>query len=180
LRTYDANDEFLHYTNYQAAFRLAKRILQKTSAKNKRIVMITDGQPSACFVDNDSQKNAILSEKPHSNFYVPNEPLLSKIKSERKLAIDQSQGAQVYLCYRYKKVDSKVDERTMLEAKKCLRENIQIDSIVVSEESELLEYVQQMEKTLKGKTYLINQNNMDKVLVIDYLYNTKKILGSKN
>ncbi|MFM7862292.1 MAG: VWA domain-containing protein, partial [Candidatus Nitrosotenuis sp.] len=106
LRTYDANDEFLHYTNYQAAFRLAKRILQKTSAKNKRIVMITDGQPSACFVDNDSQKNAILSEKPHSNFYVPNEPLLSKIKSERKIAIDQSQGAQVYLCYRYKKVDS--------------------------------------------------------------------------
>ena len=180
LKTYDANDEFLHYTNYQAAFRLAKKILQKTSAKNKRIVMITDGQPSACFVDNDSQKNAILSEKPYSNFYVPNESLLSKIKSERNLAIDQSQGAQVYLCYRYKKVDAKVDERTISEAKKCLRENIQIDSIVVSEESELLEYVQQMEKILQGKTYHINQNNMDKVLVIDYLYNTKKILGSKN
>ncbi|MBM3904209.1 MAG: VWA domain-containing protein [Thaumarchaeota archaeon] len=180
LKTYDANDEFLHYTNYQAAFRLAKKLLQKTSAKNKRIVMITDGQPSACFVDNDSQKNAILSEKPYSNFYVPNEQLLSKIKLERNLAIDQSQGAQVYLCYRYKKVDAKVDERTVTEAKKCMRENIQIDSIVVSEESELLEYVQQMEKILQGKTYHINQNNMDKVLVIDYLYNTKKILGSKN
>ena len=180
LKTYDANDEFLHYTNYQAAFRLAKKLLQKTNAKNKRIVMITDGQPSACFVDTDSQKEAILSEKPYSNFYVPNEQLLSKIKSERNLAIDQSQGTQVYLCYRYKKVDAKVDERTIAEAKKCLRENIQIDSIVVSEESELLEYVQQMEKLLQGKTYHINQNNMDKVLVIDYLYNTKKILGSKN
>jgi len=180
LKTYDANDEFLHYTNYQAAFRLAKKLLQKTNAKNKRIVMITDGQPSACFVDTDSQKEAILSEKPYSNFYVPNESLLSKIRSERNLNIDQSQGVQVYLCYRYKKVDAKVDERTIAEAKKCLRENIQIDSIVVSEESELLEYVQQMEKVLQGKTYHINQNNMDKVLVIDYLYNTKKILGSKN
>ena len=180
LKTYDANDEFLHYTNYQAAFRLAKKILSKTSAKNKRIVMITDGQPSACFVDSDSQKQSILSEKPYSNFYVPNEPLLSKIKSERNLNLDQTLGTQVYLCYRYKKVDPKVDERTILEAKKCLRENIQIDSIVVSEETELLEYVQQLEKTLRGKTYHINQNNMDKVLVIDYLYNTKKILGSKN
>jgi hypothetical protein len=37
-----------------------------------------------------------------------------------------------------------------------------------------------MEKTLQGKTYHINQNNMDKVLVVDYLYNTKKILGSQN
>jgi uncharacterized protein with von Willebrand factor type A (vWA) domain len=122
----------------------------------------------------------ILSEKPYSNFYVPGESLLSKIKSERNLQIDASQGMQVYLCYRYKKVDAKVDERTIAEAKKCLRENIQIDSIVVSEESELLEYVQQMEKILHGKTYHINQNNMDQVLVVDYLYNTKKILGSKN
>lgn len=180
LKTYDANDEFLHYTNYQAAFRLAKKILQKTSAKNKRIVMITDGQPSACFVDNETQKESILSEKPYSNFYVPNDSLLSKIRSERNLKIDQNLGTQVYLCYRYKKVDSKVDERTVSEAKKCIRENIQIDSIVVSEEMELLEYVQQMEKALQGKTYHINQNNMDRVLVIDYLYNTKKILGSKN
>jgi len=57
LQTYTANDNFLHYTNYQSAFRLARKILQKSSAQNKRIVLITDGQPSACFVDNDIQKN---------------------------------------------------------------------------------------------------------------------------
>jgi len=37
-----------------------------------------------------------------------------------------------------------------------------------------------MEKEFSGRTYHINQNNMDKVLVIDYLFNTKKILSSKN
>ena len=180
LKTYDANDDFLHYTNYQAAFRLAKKILQKTPSKNKRIVMITDGQPSACFVDNENQKSSILAEKPYSNFYVPDPSLLSKIHNERNMKIDRSDGGLVYLCYRYKKVDPKVNERTMVEAKKCIRENIQIDTIVISEESELLEYVQNMEKELKGKTYHINQNNMDKVLVTDYLFNTKKILGAKN
>jgi uncharacterized protein with von Willebrand factor type A (vWA) domain len=179
LKTFDANDDFLHYTNYQAAFRLAKKILQKTSAKNKRIVMITDGQPSACFVDTELQKNTILAEKPYSNFYEPNPALLSRIQGEHNMKI-KNDGSLVYLCYRYKKVDPKVNERTINEAKKCKRENIQIDSIVISEETELLEYVQQMEKTLQGKTYHINQNNMDKVLVIDYLYNTKKILSSKN
>lgn len=178
LRTYDANDDFLHYTNYQAAFRLAKKILQKNSAKNKRIVMITDGQPSACFVDTENQKNSILSEKPYSNFYEPDPSLLSKIREERNMKIDS--GSMVYLCYRYKKVDPKVNEQTINEAKKCKRENIQIDTIVVSEEAELLDYVKQMEKQLQGKTYHINQNNMEKVLVIDYLYNTKKILSVKN
>jgi uncharacterized protein with von Willebrand factor type A (vWA) domain len=77
-------------------------------------------------------------------------------------------------------VDPKVNEQTINEAKKCKRENIQIDTIVVSEEAELLDYVKQMEKQLQGKTYHINQNNMEKVLVIDYLYNTKKILSAKN
>lgn len=179
LKTYDANDEFLHYTNYQAALRLARKILQKESARNKRIVLITDGQPSACFVDNEFQKNTILAEKPYSNFYEPNPSLLSKIKEERNIKIENS-GSLVYLCYRYKKVDPKINERTLLEAKKCKRENIEIDSIVVSEEIELLTYVQEMEKQLQGRTYHINQNNMDKVLVVDYLFNTKKILSSKN
>ena len=180
LKTYDANDDFLHYTNYQAAFRLAKRILQKNSSQNKRIVLITDGQPSACFVDTEHQKNKILSEKPYSNFYTPSEPLLSKIRQERNIKIQSDKNSLVYLCYKYKKVDPKVHEQTIAEAKKCLRESIDIDTIVISEESELLAYVQEMEKEFSGRTYHINQDNMDKVLVIDYLFNTKKILSSKN
>jgi uncharacterized protein with von Willebrand factor type A (vWA) domain len=179
LKTYDANDEFLHYTNYQAAFRLARKILQKDAATNKRIVMITDGQPSACFVDNDSQKQSILSDKPYSNFYQPNPDLLSKIQEQKNMKIEDT-ASLVYLCYRYKKIDPKIEERTLLEAKKCKRHNIEIDSIVVSEETELLSYVQQMEKELRGRTYHISQNNMDRVLVVDYLSNTKRILTSQN
>lgn len=179
LKTYDANDEFLHYTNYQAALRLARKILQKDSAKNKRIVLITDGQPSACFVDNEVQKSSILSEKPYSNFYEPNPSLLSKIREEKNMHLEEA-GSLVYLCYRYKKVDPKIDERTLSEAKKCKKDNIEIDSIVVSDETELLTYVERLEKQLHGRTYHVSHDNMDKVLVIDYLFNTKKILTAKN
>jgi len=178
LKTYDANDNFLHYTNYQSAFRLARKILKKTSAHNKRIVMITDGQPSACFVENEYQKNDIISEKPYSNFYSPDEKILAKVKKERNMKLDSNPERLVYLCYRYKKVDQKIDFRTIIEAKKCLRENIEIDSIVISEEPELLDYVQQLEKTLKGKTYHIQNEHMEKVLVTDYLNNTRKVINS--
>jgi uncharacterized protein with von Willebrand factor type A (vWA) domain len=178
LKTYDANENFLHYTNYQAAFRLARKVLKKTSAQNKRIVMITDGQPSACFVDNEYQKNDIISNKPYSNFYTPDKSVLSIMKEERNLNLELNQGSMVYLCYRFKKVDPKIHERTLLEAKKCKREGIHIDTIVVSEEVELLEYTQDLEKELKGKTFHVNQENMDKVLVTDYLSKTRKVLSS--
>ena len=180
LKTFDANDNFLHYTNYQAAFRLAKKILQKSSAQNKRIVMITDGQPSACFIDNIHQKNEIISDKPYSNFYVPDKNVIAKVKKERDMELDINKESMVYLCYRYKKVDPKIDDRTVMEAKKCKREGIDIDTIVVSDEEELLQYAQDLEKKLKGKTYHINQENMDKVLVHDYLTNTRKVLSSQH
>lgn len=180
LKTFDANDNFLHYTNYQAAFRLAKKILQKSSAQNKRIVMITDGQPSACFIDNDHQKKEIISEKPYSNFYSPDKQIISKIKEEKDMKLEINDESLVYLCYRYKKVDPKIHERTIIEAKKCKREGIEIDTIVVADEEELLKYAEEIEKELQGKTYHIDQENMEKVLVNDYLTKTKKVLNSIN
>jgi uncharacterized protein with von Willebrand factor type A (vWA) domain len=179
LKTYDANDNFLHYTNYQAAFRVALKILKKNGSQNKRIVMITDGQPSACFVDNDSQKNSILEDKPYSHFYRPDEATLSKIKNEKdmSLALDSE---SVYLCYRYKQVDPVVEARTLQEAKKCRKEGIEIDTIMISEEVELLSYVESLEKHLKGRAYYINPEKIDKVLISDFISNKKKILHSGN
>ncbi len=178
LKTYDANDNFLHYTNYQAAFRLALKILKKDGSLNKRIVVITDGQPSACFVDDESQKNAILSDKPYSHFYKPDDATITKIRNERKVKLDIG-NELVYLCYRYKQVDPAIDAKTLQEAKKCKREGIEIDTIMVSEEDDLLSYVENLEKHLKGKAYYINPEKIDKILISDFISNKKKILSSK-
>ena len=179
LKTYDANDNFLHYTNYQAALRLALKILKKDGSQNKRIGMITDGQPSACFVDDESQKNAILADKPYSHFYRPDEQTLSKIKNERDVKLD-IHDESVYLCYRYRQVDPAVEAKTLQEAKKCKKEGIEIDTIMVSEEAELLSYVESLEKHLKGRAYYINPEKIDRVLISDFISNRKKILHSRN
>ncbi len=178
LKTYDANDNFLHYTNYQAAFRLALKILKHGGTQNKRIVMITDGQPSACFIDNESQKKVILSDKPYSHFYKPDEATLLKLQNERDIRLDTG-GKMVYLCYRYRQVDPVIDAKTLYEAKKCKREGIEIDTIMVSEEVELLSYVEGLERNLKGRAYYINPENIDKILITDFISNKKKILSSK-
>ena len=178
LKTYDANDNFLHYTNYQSAFRLALKILKRDGSKNKRIVMITDGQPSASFIDNESQKKDILSDKPYSHFYKPDESTLLKLQNEHDVRLDV--GAEmVYLCYRYRQVDPVIDAKTLFEAKKCKRDGIEIDTIMVSEEVELLSYVEGLERHLKGRAYYINPENIDKILITDFISNKKKILNSK-
>ena len=179
LKTFDANDNFLHYTNYQAAFRLALKILKKDGSQNKRIVMITDGQPSACFIDDELQKNQILTDKPYSNFYRPDQATMSKIKNEKDLNLE-IKNESVYLCYRYKQVDPVVDVSTLKEAKKCKKEGIEIDTIMVSDEPELLSYVENLEKHLQGRAYYINPEKIDQVLINDFISNKKKAVYSRN
>lgn len=179
LKTYDANDSFLHYTNYQAALRTSRRILEADPAENKRIVLITDGQPSACFVENAYQKTDIISEKPYSSFYTPEKSMISKIMRERGLKLDANYDRLVYLCYRHKKVDPKIDKRTAVEARRCTKSGISVDSIVVGDEEELLDYVRGFEKMLRGKTYHIQDEGMDRVIVTDYVTNSRKVFSKK-
>lgn len=174
LKTFEPGEDFLHYTNYQAAFRLASKMLQKDGALNKRIVLVTDGHPSACFIDDKGEQDKILSQRPYSHFYTPDRQTLDTIKQENSMSLDVASGELVYLCYRYRQVDQYIGERTIVEAKKVHSLNIDIDTIMISEEDSLLGYVNEMEKYVKGRSYYINPADIDKVLLTDYLNNKKQ------
>jgi uncharacterized protein with von Willebrand factor type A (vWA) domain len=172
LKTFEPGSDFLHYTNYQSAFRLASKILQKDGALNKRIVLITDGHPSACFIDDKKEQNKILSQRPYSHFYIPGKEALD-------FNLDFASGQIVYLCYRYRQVDQYIGEKTILEAKKCHMMGIEIDTVMISDEDSLLRYVNEMERYVKGRSYYINPTTIDKVLLTDYLNNKKFTIGSR-
>ena len=180
LKTFEPGVDFLHYTNYQAALRLAKKMLQKNPVENKRIVLITDGHPSACFIDNDKDQQKILSQRPYSHFYIPDKNTINSIKKSHEMNLDIHSGALVYLCYRYRQVDQFIGERTIIEAKKCYKKGIQIDTIMISEENSMLSYVNEMEKYVKGRSYYINPDSIDKMLLTDYINNKKKFIHSKD
>ena len=180
LKTFEPGSDFLHYTNYQSAFRLGNKILQKDGATNKRIVLITDGHPSACFIDNEKEQDVILSQKPYSHFYTADKETLHYVKENQDMNLDITSGELVYLCYRYKQVDQDVGERTIEEARKCHRLGIEIDTIMISEEDSLLGYVNEMEKHVKGRSYYINPGMIDKVPLTDYLSNKKQIIRARS
>ena len=174
LKTFEPGSDFLHYTNYQAAFRLANKILQKDGAINKRLVLVTDGHPSACFIDDKSEQDKIVSQRPYSHFYTPDQQTLDIVKQDHSMNLDIASGELVYLCYRYRQVDQYIGERTIVEAKKVHSKNIDIDTIMISEEDSLLGYVNEMEKYVKGRSYYINPADIDKVLLTDYLNNKRQ------
>lgn len=179
LKTFDSGVGFMHYTNYQAAFRLAKKILQNETTVNKKIVLVTDGHPSACFIDTEQERNKILCERPYSQFYALDKEALNSAKQKQDLSLDTKSGKLVYLCYRYRQVDQYIGEKTILEARKCHKLGIDIDTIMVSEEDSLLSYVNELEKYVKGRSYYINPAEIDKILITDYLNDKKSILRSK-
>jgi len=179
LKTFESGVGFMHYTNYQAAFRLAKKILQNETTVNKKIILITDGHPSACFIDTEQERSKIISERPYSQFYVPDGESVNSVKEKQDLSFDTKSGKLVYLCYRYRQVDQYIGEKTILEAKKCHKSGIDIDTIMVSEEVSLLSYVNELEKYVKGKSYYINPTEIDKILITDYLNDKKSILRPK-
>ncbi|MFL6403029.1 MAG: VWA domain-containing protein [Nitrososphaeraceae archaeon] len=176
LKTFEPGSDFLHYTNYQSAFRLARKILQKDGATNRRIVLITDGHPSACFIDDKSEHDRILSQRPYAHFYTADKEALTAVRENQDMTLDTSSGELIYLCYRYRQVDQYIGERTIQEARKCRKLGFEIDTIMISEEDSLLEYVNDMEKHVKGRSYYINPNLIDKALLTDYLINRKQTI----
>ena len=177
LKTFETNADFLHYTNYQSAYRLAKKILKKNGAKNKRIVMITDGHPSACFIDNIAEKDKIMKQRPYSHFYLPNQQTINQQYSKvNNIKLEIKDKQIVYLCYRYRQIDQYIGEQTIKEAKKTFKEDINIDTIMVSEDDTLLDFINELAKSVNGKSIYINPKDIDKVLIKDYLSNKKKTI----
>jgi uncharacterized protein with von Willebrand factor type A (vWA) domain len=179
LKTFESGVGFMHYTNYQAAFRLAKKILQNETTINKKIVLVTDGHPSACFIDTEQERSKILSERPYSQFYALDKGSVDSLRETQELSLDTKSGKLVYLCYRYRQVDQYIGKKTILEARKCHKSGIDIDTIMISEEDSLLSYVNELEKYVMGRSYYINPAEIDKILITDYLNHKKSILRSK-
>ena len=176
LKTFDAGSDFLHYTNYQAAFRLSMRILLNDGSANKRIILVTDGHPSACFMDDVKQQEKILKIRPYSHFYKPDALSVDSVRAEYDLRLHVSAGNLVYLCYRYRQVDSYIAEQTIIEAEKCLKKGIYVDTLMISEEDSLLGFVNEMERRVKGRSYYVSPEALETALLSDFIRNKRAIL----
>ena len=135
-----------YHTNTAEGLRLARRILQAQRKEMKQIVMVTDGKPTACFVESDF---AVASRGRHAG----GTPALPG----RRIYKNSMGG------------DPFVMEATFKEVQACRKAGIMINTFMLASDFYLVEFVKQMTAMTNGKAYFANPANLSQFVLIDFL-----------
>jgi Ca-activated chloride channel family protein len=138
-----------YHTNTAEGLRLARRILQSQRKDMKQIVMVTDGKPTACFVEGEMAHAGGFKWQPGQGI------------SERRIYKNSMGG------------DPWVMEATFREVQACRKAGIMINTFMLASDYYLVEFVKQMTAMTNGKAYFANPNNLSQFVLIDFLRRRK-------
>ncbi|HKB68128.1 MAG TPA: VWA domain-containing protein [Pyrinomonadaceae bacterium] len=143
-----------YHTNTAEGLRLARRILQSQRKEMKQIVMVTDGKPTACFVEGagpafvgtrgSGPDRARRSAGPNAN-------------PARRIYKNSMGG------------DPFVMEATFKEVQGCRKAGIMINTFMLASDYYLVEFVKQMCAMTNGKAYFANPDNLSQFVLMDFL-----------
>ena len=142
-----------YHTNTAEGLRLARRILQAQRKDMKQIVMVTDGKPTACFIEGASMAGVgrVRGFADES----------SALPASRRL-YKNSMGGDPY-----------VMEATFREVQACRKAGIMINTFMLASDYYLVEFVKQMTAMTNGKAYFANPSNLSQFVLIDFLKRRK-------
>jgi Ca-activated chloride channel family protein len=132
-----------YHTNTAEGLRLSRRLLQAQRKEMKQIVMVTDGKPTACFVQNLQSGGA---KKAAHN-----------VGSARRLYKNSMGG------------DPFVMAETFKEVQACRKAGIMINTFMLASDYYLVDFVKQMTAMTNGKAYFANPGNLSQFVLIDFL-----------
>src|SRR5437773_3966325 len=144
-----------YHTNTAEGLRLARRILQAQRKDMKQIVMVTDGKPTACFLEGTSTSMPALSGVNRSA------DRMSALPADRRLYKNSMGG------------DPWVMEATFCEVQACRKAGIMINTFMLASDYYLVEFVKQMTAMTNGKAYFANPSNLSQFVLIDFLRRRK-------
>lgn len=135
-----------YHTNTAEGLKLARRILNAQRKDMKQIVMVTDGKPTAAFVE---PSNAAFFNQRRNSQKVPN---------EKRLLYKNSMGGDPF-----------VMAETMKEVQACRKSGIMINTFMLASDYYLVEFVKQMSAMTRGKAYFANPNNLTEFVLMDFM-----------
>lgn len=135
-----------YHTNTAEGLKLARRILNAQRKEMKQIVMVTDGKPTAAFVEPSNA--AFFNQRRYSQ----------TTKGEKKLLYKNSMGNDPF-----------VMAETMKEVQACRKSGIMINTFMLASDYYLVEFVKQMSAMTKGKAYFANPNNLTEFVLMDFM-----------
>ena len=138
-----------YHTNTAEGLRLARRLLQAQRKEMKQIVMVTDGKPTACFLD------AATASVPYRRNRYADAPGGS------------AQGRRLYK--NPMGMDPFVMAETFKEVQACRKAGVMINTFMLASDYYLVEFVKQMTAMTNGKAYFANPDNLSQFVLIDFL-----------
>jgi Ca-activated chloride channel family protein len=135
-----------YHTNTAEGLRLARRILQAQRKEMKQIVMVTDGKPTACFVEGAALAGASTGRKDAGRL-----PALGRLYKN-------SMGGDPF-----------VKDATFKEVQACRKGGIMINTFMLADDYYLVEFVKQMTAMTNGKAYFANPKNLSQFVLMDFM-----------
>ena len=147
-----------YHTNTAEGLRLARRILQSQRKEMKQIVMVTDGKPTACFVEGTAMTGSSPATRAKSaERQAGRMPAVPGTIPTRRLYKNSMGG------------DPFVMDATFKEVQACRKAGIMINTFMLASDYYLVEFVKQMSAMTNGKAYFANPNNLSQFVLIDFL-----------
>jgi Ca-activated chloride channel family protein len=137
-----------YHTNTAEGLRLARRLLQAQRKEMKQIVMVTDGKPTAAFLD-----TAATASVGRRHF----EGKGHEPTSSRRLYKNPSG------------MDPFVMGETFKEVQACRKAGIMINTFMLASDYYLVDFVKEMTAMTNGKAYFANPNNLSQFVLMDFL-----------
>jgi Ca-activated chloride channel family protein len=136
-----------YHTNTAEGLKLARRILNAQRKEMKQIVMVTDGKPTAAFVDAQNAANFGYRRRYSEQF-----------GKDKRLLYKNSMGNDPF-----------VMAETFKEVQACRKAGIMINTFMLASDWYLVEFVKQMTAMTNGKAYFANPNNLTQFVLMDFL-----------
>jgi Ca-activated chloride channel family protein len=137
-----------YHTNTAEGLRLARRLLQAQRKEMKQIVMVTDGKPTACFVDAAATVSGY---------------------GGRGVATRDSSSTERRLYKNSMGMDPFVMAETFKEVQACRKAGVMINTFMLASDYYLVEFVKEMTAMTHGKAYFANPNNLSQFVLMDFL-----------
>ncbi len=135
-----------YHTNTAEGLKLARRILTAQRKEMKQIVMITDGKPTAAFIE------------PSNAAYFAYRRYSDTMAGDKRLLYKNSMGNDPF-----------VMAETFKEVQACRKAGIMINTFMLASDHYLVEFVKKMTAMTRGKAYFANPNNLTQFVLMDFL-----------
>ncbi|HEX8633223.1 MAG TPA: VWA domain-containing protein [Pyrinomonadaceae bacterium] len=150
-----------YHTNTAEGLKLARRLLQAQRKEMKQIVMVTDGKPTACFLEGAGAAVGAAASSRGSGG-----------DARRRAGTEATPGTR-RLYKNSMGLDPVVMDATFREVQACRKAGIMINTFMLASDYYLVEFVKQMSQMTNGKAYFATPGNLSQFVLIDFLKRKK-------